>query len=165
MFVTFEELVDEVGKDSARFFFLMITPETHMDFDMSLAKERTLKNPVFYVQYAAVRAKSIMRKVKKPAIPDLSDLAVLSTEEDIRLMKTLAQFPEIILSVSSSYNIRRLTQYALELAKVFHGFYEKERVLGEEKNVVRARLTLISATLIVFKNLFSVLGISFLKKM
>jgi len=164
-FITFEELIEEVGHDATRFFFLMIAPETHMDFDMVLAKEKSLKNPVFYIQYAAVRAQSIINKTRFGSLPSISELENLSTDEDVRLMKKLAQFPEILRDVSQNYKIHRLAQYVLELARVFHGFYEKERVVGEEENIMKARIALISATIIVFKNIFSILGISLPKKM
>lgn len=171
-FVTFDDLVSEVGMDSARFFFLMIAPETHMDFDMGLAKERSNKNPVFYLQYAYVRCQSILRK-SKSQIPNskqssnskFQNLKLLNTEADVKLIRSLVQFPEVIADTAKDYGVHRLTRYALDLAHNFHNFYEKERVLGEEKDIAAARYQLVKATAIVFDNLFSILGITKLKKM
>lgn len=171
-FVTFEDLISEVGMDAARFFFLMIAPETHMDFDMGLAKERSNKNPVFYLQYAYVRAKNILRK-SKIQIPNskqnpkskFQNLELLNTEADVKLIRALAQFPEVVIDAASDYQVHRLTRYALELAKDFHNFYEKERVLGEPKDIAAARCQLVKATTVVFDNLFGILGITKPKKM
>ncbi len=164
-FVTFEELVDEVGADVARFFFLMIAPETHMDFDLTLAKERSQKNPVYYVQYAYVRAKNILTKMKIKTIPKSFNVTKLSTAQDINLIRELARFPEIIEDAARDYGVHRLTRYALNLAKAFHNFYEVERVAGEEKTIKDARTALVIATCIVFENLFSIIGITAPKKM
>ncbi len=164
-FVTFEELVDEVGADVARFFFLMIAPETHMDFDLALAKERSQKNPVYYVQYAYVRAKNILTKMKITTASKNFDVTKLSTVHDIGLIRELARFPEIIEDAARDYGVHRLTRYASELAKTFHNFYEAERVAGEEKGISDARVALVAATCIIFENLFSTIGISAPKKM
>lgn len=162
-FVTFEELVDEVGVDVARFFFLMIAPETHMDFDLGLAKEHSMKNPVFYIQYAYVRAKGILEKTKVPSV-DL-DWNLLKTADDSLLIRALAEFPEIVEGTALDFQVHRLTRYASRLAHVFHGFYEREHVTGEEPALSRARLELVSASLQVFENLFRLLGISMPEKM
>ena len=185
-FVTFEDLIDEVGVDAARFFFLMIAPETHLDFDLDLAKEKSQKNPVYYAQYAYVRALSILKKAKISAVK--ADLSLLSSREDIALLRTLATLPEIVEDIASDYGVQRLTRYARELARVFHDFYEKERIIparnasparsrysvsgghgdaggGEEKKVAAARLALVQGTKQVFENLFKILGISAPQKM
>ncbi|MGC9603002.1 MAG: arginine--tRNA ligase [Minisyncoccia bacterium] len=163
-FVTFEDLVSEVGMDSARFFFLMIAPETHMDFDMNLAKERSNKNPVFYLQYAYVRANNILKKAKALAAQK-ADLKLLNTEADVKLIRTLAQLPEVIADTANDYQVHRLTRYALGLAGDFHNFYEKERVLDEPKDIAAARYKLVKATAIILEDLFGILGITKLKKM
>lgn len=163
VFVTFGELVEDVSADAARFFFLMISPDTHMDFDIELAKEKSLKNPVFYAQYAYVRALSIMNKarVKKGKI----DLSLLTTEEDAGLMLKLAEFPEILEDAAQDYAIHQVTRYALELSKIFHNFYEVERVGGVPDNIARARLALVSGAATVLKNCLGILGVSAPKKM
>lgn len=162
-FVTFEELVDEIGMDSARFFFLMISPDTHMDFDLGLAKDRSLKNPVFYAQYAYVRALNILKKTEH--MEGKPDLSLLTTKEDERLMKLLAEFPDALADTARDYAVHRMTRYALECAKAFHAFYEKERVEGEKKETLLARRALVEATHIVLGTLFSLLGVSLPERM
>ncbi|MDI6717853.1 MAG: arginine--tRNA ligase [Patescibacteria group bacterium] len=162
VFVALEDLIDEVGIDVARFFFLMSNPETHMDFDMDLAKEKSLKNPVYYIQYAAVRCAGIFKKIGKLPKPDYS---FLSAESDIALIKILARYPEIIEEAAKNYNPQILIRYSMNLAKKFHNFYENERILGEKKEIASARLTLVKASLVIFKSVFSILGIDIPKKM
>jgi len=174
-YVTVDELLVEVGLDAARFFFLMNSPETHMDFDLNLAKEQSLKNPVYYVQYAAVRAQSIIRKFKIKNSKLKINFGLLNTSEDINLMRVLVRFPEIIEEAAKNYSPQVLVRYALVLAKEFHNFYEKERIIparrspgesrGAEKDLMLSRLVLIQATQIIFKNLFDLLGIKLLSKM
>jgi len=163
-YVTLEDLVKEIGLDAARFFFLMYSPDTHMNFDLDLAKERSMKNPVYYVQYAAVRCGSILRKSKTQIAKSKADFNLLNTPEDLNLIKTLVQFPEIIEEAAENYNPQILVRYSLNLARSFHNFYEKERVLGGEEDLASARLSLIQATLIVFKNVFKILNINLPKK-
>ena len=177
-FVSFEELVEEVGRDASRFFMLAVAPETHMDFDLKLAKEQSMKNPVYYAQYAYVRAASILKKIKnknprlrqgfggqaKIKITD-KNLKLLNTPADVRLMVKIARLPEIIEETARTYRVHEITRYATELAAAFHNFYEKERVLGEEEILAEARAELVLATAIVLKNLFDILGISVPHKM
>lgn len=159
-FVTFEELVEEVGRDAARFFFLMISPESHMDFDLGLAKERSVKNPVFYAQYALVRAKGILKGTQRPFWVTASDLAPLTTPEDLTLMRRITQFPDVIEGAAEAHRVHRIAQYALELARAFHAFYEKEHVAGEPRAVAKARRVLVSAALVTLQNTFKILGVS-----
>lgn len=163
VFVTFGELVDDVSADAARFFFLMISPDTHMDFDIDLAKEKSLKNPVFYAQYAYVRATSIIQKthIKKGKV----DFSLLDTEEDMTLMLKLAEFPEILEDTARDYAVHRITRYVLELAKIFHNFYEKERVSGVPDELACARLQLVEGAATVLHNALAILGVSAPKKM
>ncbi|MEK9194662.1 MAG: DALR anticodon-binding domain-containing protein, partial [Patescibacteria group bacterium] len=155
----------------------MHSPGNHMDFDMALAKEKSQKNPVYYVQYAYVRAHSILRRAK---ISNFSakggsasggqfptfNLSALNTPEDIILMRSLVRLPEVLEDTAKDYQVHRLTRYAMDLARAFHNFYEKERIIGEEnKNLAKARLLLVSATETVLKNLFGILGISAPKRM
>lgn len=164
-FVTFNDLIKEAGIDAARFFFLMVSPDTHMDFDLALAKERSVKNPVYYVQYAHVRAASILRRAGPKLKIQKSKLNLLNTEDDLSLILRLIRLPEIIEDTAGDYQVHRLTRYATDLARAFHNFYEKERVIGEEKNLAAARLALVYASAIVLKNLLDVLGISSPRKM
>lgn len=165
-YITINELIDEVGLDATRFFFLMSSPNTHMDFDLDLAKEQSLKNPVYYVQYAAVRCRSILRKSKISArafgVPALD---LLNTTEDINLMRILMKFPEIVETAAKNYNPQALIRFALDLSRGFHNFYEKEKIIGEKRDLMIARLELIKATQVIFKNLFNLLGINLPKRM
>ncbi|MEK7144148.1 MAG: arginine--tRNA ligase [Patescibacteria group bacterium] len=174
-YVTLDDLIKEIGLDAARFFFLMNSPDTHMNFDLSLAKERSMKNPVYYIQYAAVRAQSILRKSDVRCRMSNVNFSLLNTKEDTNLMRQLARFPEIIEEAADKYNPQILVRYSLDLARTFHNFYEKERIIparrnfneggGEEKGLMAARSALISATLEIFKNIFKLLGVSLPKKM
>ncbi len=176
-FITFEELINEVGADVARFLFLMVAPSSHIDFDLKLAKERSMKNPVFYVQYAYVRALNIIKKVTRRTKPmpiynrfKSFKAELLNSEADLELIRKLVQFPEIVEEVSENYQVHKLTQFGRELARAFHNFYEKERVIEVEElsggeELKRARLALVWATKIVLENLFKILGISAPDKM
>lgn len=164
-FVTFEDLLKEINPEVARFFFLMVSSDSHLDFDLSLAKEKTLKNPVYYVQYAYVRSWSILRKAKIKTINAEVKLDPLKTFEDIKLIQELVKFPEIIEDAAGDYQVHRLTRYATELARAFHNFYEKERVIEKGSNINQARLILVKASSLVLKNLLALLGIKAPKKM
>jgi arginyl-tRNA synthetase len=178
-FITLDDLIKEVGADAARFFFLMHSLDSHMDFDLDLAKERSQKNPVYYAQYAFVRCNSILTKAisnfQFPISKQFSkskltitnyQLHLLSTDSEIKLMLELAKFPDVLAQTAKDYQIHRLTNYALELARAFHNFYEKERVLNAlEENLKNARLALVLVTKIILENLFDILGISKPKKM
>lgn len=164
-FITLNDLIKDVGRDAARFFFLMYSPDTHMDFDLDLAKEKSLKNPVYYVQYAAVRCGGILRKSNVKYQKSRIKFDLLSTNEDLNLIRQLARFSEVIKEAANNYNPQILARYSLDLAKTFHNFYEKERIMGAEENLMAARLELIKATQVIFKNLFGLLGVSMPKKM
>ena len=157
-FITFEELVDEVGLDAARFFFLMYSNYTHMDFDIALAKERSAKNPVYYAQYAHARLCSILKKVTSD-MGHVTSLKLLKTENDLNLIRKLVEYPEILNDIAENYEVHRLPRYALELAREFHNFYEKERVITEDKKLTSARLALVAATKIVLANVLNLMGI------
>lgn len=165
-YVALEDLIAEVGLDATRFFFLLNAPNTHMDFDLDLAKERSLKNPVYYVQYAAVRCQSIIEKASgKKTKKEKTNLGLLDTPADLNLMRTLGRFPELAEEAAMRREPQILARYGLNLAAVFHNFYEKEKVVAENQNLMSARLILIQAGQIVFQNLFNLLGIDLPKKM
>ena len=170
-FITLKDLVDEVGLDAARFFFLMYSLNTHMDFDMVLAKERSQKNPVYYVQYAHARISSILRKskIQNPKSEKKSKSQILNyklfTEHDLNLIRKLIEFPEILADISKNYEVHRLPRYALELAREFHNFYEKERVITDDKKLTSARLSLVMATKTVLANALNLMGIKSPDKM
>jgi arginyl-tRNA synthetase len=165
-FITFEEVVEEVGADAARFFFLMHTPTTHMDFDLELAKERSMKNPVYYAQYAYVRTLGILSKTKSlEKNTSKVNFHLLHTEVDQKLIIELLKFPDIVKSVADDYEVSRLTRYLSGLARLFHNFYEKERIAGEKEEIALARRELVKATQVVLKMTLDLLGISTPKKM
>lgn len=125
-----------------------------------------MKNPVYYIQYAAVRCQSIIAKTKNLNLKTKNQkLNLLSTPEDINLMRLLARFPEAVEEAAENYNPQILTRYSMDLARQFHNFYEKERVIGEEKDLAAARLTLIRGVLEIFKIIFELLGVNLLRKM
>jgi len=176
VFVTLEELIDEVGLDVARFFFLMYSLNTHMDFDLDRAKERSEKNPVFYVQYAHARICSILKKLKtqnlklKTKIQNsklINDkiINLLTHPAELSLIRELIKFPELLEDIAQNYEIHRLPNYAISLADKFHNFYEKCKVLGENKELSKARLALILATKTVLKNTLNCLGVTAPEKM
>jgi len=166
VFITLEELIDEVGLDAARFFFLMYSPNTHMDFDMELAKQRSEKNPVYYIQYAHARLSSILRKAKIKSFKfQVSNFKFLKEKGELNLIRKLAEFSELLSGVSRNYEVHRLPRYSLELAREFHNFYEKYRVITEDKNLTSARLALATATKIVLASALNLMGIKAPDKM
>ncbi len=157
-YVTAREVIDEVGKDAFRFFLLSHSPNTHMDFDLEQAKQKNESNPVFYVQYAHARASNILKNShEKLSSPDLS---LLSQPQELKLMKKLIKFPELTEDISESLAVHQLTTYSIEVADLFHKYYERYRVIGEEKELMKARLNLVLATKIVLRNTLSLLGVS-----
>lgn len=170
-FVTMDELLSEVGTDAARFFFLMNSAGSHMDFDLDLAKERSVKNPVYYVQYAYVRSAGILRnvnsksKARNPKQIQSTKSETLKNESELRLLKTMAEFPDVIAQTATDYEVHRLTRYATELARAFHDFYEKERVIDSAGAVIVERLRLVEGARIVLANTLRVLGVSAPEKM
>ncbi|MBI2635268.1 MAG: arginine--tRNA ligase [Parcubacteria group bacterium] len=174
IFVTLDELVGEIGLDAVRFFFLMYSSDTHMDFDLSLAKERSQKNPIYYVQYAYARLSSILRKAKVSNLRKAkvskaevlsSEFSALKTNAEFDLIRKLTEFPEVLSDIAINYEVHRLPRYALELAREFHNFYEKERVITEDKKLTSARLALVTATKIVLGNALNLMGIKAPDKM
>jgi len=163
-YVTLDELLDEVGLDVARFFFLQRSANTHLNFDLNLAKEQSQKNPVFYIQYAHARICSILRK-KKPGLFSSTNSKLLVEEAELDLIKDLIKFPEVILKTAKDYQVQRLAQYSIDIADAFHRFYEKCQVIGEKPRLTQARLSLTLATKIVLKNTLNLMGISAPEKM
>ena len=160
-FVTLDELMDEVGSDVTRFFFLMRSPNTHLEFDIAQAKEAGEKNPVFYLQYAHARIHSILRKVEEQYSFDKdSELGLLDHESEINLIKSLIRFPEMIQSAAESREPHRLINYLDDLASHFTTFYHDCRILGEEEALVQARAALARAVAQVLANGLGILGIS-----
>ncbi|MCL5970423.1 MAG: arginine--tRNA ligase, partial [Patescibacteria group bacterium] len=163
-FVTAREVLDEVGKDAFRFFLLRSSPETHLDFDLELAKRQASENPVFYIQYAYSRICSIFKKAPKISFSN-TDVSLLTTKEEVALIRQLLKLPLLIEEVSYTLAVHSFTNYALELATLFHKFYETQRVISEDKKKTQARLALLEATRITLKNTLDLLGVSAPEKM
>lgn len=193
-FVTAREVLDEVGRDALRFFILMHDPNSHIDFDLELAKKKSHENPVFYVQYAHARICSILAKTgpvtgflpasarfsgksQRNSVDDVELRAVgspptdatrfelLNSDYELDLIKQISKLPELVCDITESFAVHRLTVYAVELADSFHRFYENCMVIGEEKDLMEARIALISATKIALENTLSLLGVSAPEKM
>lgn len=163
-FVTLRELVEEVGKDAARFFFLTRTVDAPLDFDINLAIKQAPENPVYYVQYAHTRMSSILREAEKRGFDlqalDLGKVSLLKEKEERELIKKLGEFPTVISSTFSSLEPYNLVRYSLDFARIFHNFYEKHRVIGEDPDLSQARLLLIIASITILRNVLSLLGVS-----
>jgi arginyl-tRNA synthetase len=161
-FVTLRDLVQEVGVDAARYFFLARKGATPLDFDVELAKRQTDDNPIFYVQMAHARLSGIFRTAAREpdSVGGELDLDALPAMEDSELLKKLVQFPEVVSKAAREREPHRVTVYLHELAGVVHGWYHRTRTVGEEADVERARLLLARAARIVLANGLRVLGIS-----
>ncbi len=160
-FVTLDELMDEVGEDVTRFFFLMRSPNTHLEFDVAQAKEAGEKNPVFYLQYAHARIQSILRKVEEIAgTPGEADLSLLTHGSEISLVKKLLGFPEAVELAARHREPHRVITYLNELASEFTTFYHDCRILGDDEQMMHARTELAKATAGVLANGLSILGIT-----
>jgi arginyl-tRNA synthetase len=165
-YVTLDELMDEVGLDVARFFFLARSPDTHLNFDLDLAREQSEKNPVYYVQYAHARICSILKKLKAKVVKAATGrYNLLEHPSELDLIKQLIVFPEIVEDTAKDYQVQRLPQYAVGIAAAFHRFYRDCRVMNENKDLQRARLSLVLAAKIVLKNTLSLMGVSAPEKM
>jgi len=162
--ITLKDLLEETSIDAARFFFNMRQANSHFDFDLDLAVEQSNENPVFYVQYAHARICSILRLLKEQgtAVKPVSEIntARLDAEQEIALMKKLADFPETIRQAAEMREPSLLTRYAMDLAAAFHGFYAACKVNSEDKELTDARLKLCDTVRIALGNVLTLLSIS-----
>ena len=167
--ITLSDLIDEIGVDAARFFFNLRQAGSHLEFDLDLAVAQNNDNPVFYVQYAHARICSILRNLAEEGITldDISkvDLTLLSSNEEIELITKLNSFPQEIEFAANALEPSKLTRYLLDLAALFHSFYNSCRVKGEDEALMQARMTLISLTRTVICNTMSILKITAPEKM
>ena len=162
-FVTLDELMDEVGADITRFFFLMRSPNTHLEFDIAQAKEAGDKNPVFYLQYAHARIASILRKTDDVYNFDAessADLTLLSHDAEKALIKVLLKFPDVIANAAEVREPHRLINYLNDVASAFTSFYHDCRIVGVDENLAQARIELSKATAQVLRNGLTILGIN-----
>lgn len=161
--VSLDELIEEVGKDAARFLFVMRSPDSQMDFDLELAKQKSLENPVYYVQYAHARIMSIFRqagaagvKIKQPHEVDFT----ITGPEELQLLRKVADFAEENAIAARNMAPHRIAHYALDLAGLFHSFYNHNRVLNEDQALQDTRLVLMEVIRITLKNTLDILGVS-----
>ncbi len=167
--ITLSDLIDEIGVDAARFFFNLRQAGSHLEFDLDLAVAQNNDNPVFYVQYAHARICSILRNLADEGVVlkdiDSVDLTVLKAKEEIELITKLNSFPQEIEMSAEALEPSKLTRYLLDLAALFHSFYNSCRVKGEEEDILQARLTLVSLTKTVIRNTLNILKIDAPEKM
>ena len=162
-FVTLRELLENVGKDAARYFFLLRNADTHLDFDLELAKSHTPNNPVFYIQYAHARVSSINRMLLEKGVKvDLTDppVELLKTQEEVRVLRHLRMFPKAVAASANQLEPHILGEYLEKLAALFHQFYQKHRVITDDLGLTAARILLVNAIQIVTRNGLSLLGVS-----
>lgn len=158
-YVTVEELVDEVGSDVARFFFLQRSTDTAMDFDLDLAKEQSQKNPLFYVMYSYARAHSILKQADLRGLTPVSSISEISDQE-LALIRYISRFPGVLDEVVQDYGVHRLTFFAMETAKLFHDLYESERIIDLDKGVASKRLYTIQKYTQFMRLLFGLIGVT-----
>jgi len=166
-FITLRQMMEEIGRDVARFFYLTRGADSHLVFDLDLAKRESSENPAYYVQYAHARICSILEYAKKEGLSPAkeADLSILREPEEVDLMKKLVWFPETVEGSARSLEPHRITTYLQDLASAFHLFYQRHRVVTKERKLSLARLILAQASLKVLKNGLRILGISAPEKM
>lgn len=167
--ISLGDLLEEVGRDAARFIFNLKTSGSHLDFDLDLAVKQSNENPVYYVQYAHARICSILRKLSEEGVTlkpiESVNLKLLKEPEEIELMRKLAEYPEEIVLSAKTLEPSRITRYVMDVAGYFHSFYNACRVRGEEEELMMARLTLVDCTRIVIKNVLDLISITAPEKM
>jgi arginyl-tRNA synthetase len=168
-FITVDELLDEVGTDVARFFFMMRKPDSQLEFDLDLATKESQENPVYYVQYGHARLCSILRQAAEKSVDIVTYEQIrselLREDEEITLLKSMATFPAVIENAARELAPHRVIFYLMELAGHFHSYYNKHKVITEDKELTQARLCLVGALRTVFNNGLNILGLSAPEKM
>ena len=160
--VTLNELMEEVGTDAARYFFLMRSLDSQLDFDLDLAKKKSNDNPVYYIQYAHARICSIFRQCKETglSLSDKPELSLLTDESELDLIRKIEEYPEEIERAARDYAPQRIARYSYDLASAFHSFYNKCRIVGVEPKLAEARLALVTVTAHVIRHSLGILGVS-----
>lgn len=162
--ITLSTLLDEIPIDAARFFFNLREPNSHFDFDLDLAVSQTSQNPVYYVQYAHARICSVLKKMNEEGIEvkslDKAALSVLTAPEEQEMIKHLATLPNVINEAAKAYDPAKVTKYVIDLATMYHKFYNNCRIMGEDESVMQARLSLSLAVKQVIKNILDMLKIT-----
>ena len=160
--ITLREIMDEVGIDAARYFLTMRSPDSHFDFDLELAKEKSQDNPIYYAQYAHARICSILKQAKEQGVEVTADadFSTITNEKAIDLLKKVAEFEPTIESAAESRAPHRLTNYIQDLASAFHKFYNAEKVLTDDAEKTKAHVALVDAVRITLHNALSLVGVS-----
>ena len=162
--ITLSTLLDEIPIDAARFFFNLREPNSHFDFDLDLAVSQTSQNPVYYVQYAHARICSVLKKMNEEGFEvkslDKAALSVLTAPEEQEMIKHLATLPNVINEAAKAYDPAKVTKYVIDLATMYHKFYNNCRIMGEDESVMQARLSLSLAVKQVIKNILDMLKIT-----
>ena len=160
--VTLAELIEEVGTDAARYFFIMRSMDSQLDFDLDLAKSRSNENPVYYIQYAHARICSIFRQAAENnlQVGEAPELSLLTDDTEIALINKLQKYEEEIERAAAEYAPQRIARYAYELAGCFHSFYNQCRILGVEDKLAEARLALVTVTAHAIRHALGILGVS-----
>ena len=160
-FVTLDELMEEVGADVVRYFFIMRSVNTHLNFDLEIAKKQSDENPVFYLQYAHARICSILRMTETEKLESsFNHLELLTHETEQRLLKKLNSFKSDMLYAVEILEPQKISNYLEELAALFHRFYTECRIIGSDKDLAEARIALVKAVKIVLKNGLNLLGLT-----
>jgi len=159
--ITLRELVEEVGADVCRFFFLSRSADSQMDFDLELAKKHSADNPVYYVQYAHARIASILRLAQQRGISyEDGDTSLLTTEPELTLIRKMLLLPELVETIANTLEPHHLTYYAQDLATVFHSFYKQCRVVSQNEALTKARLKLVEAAKIMLSRTLHLMGMT-----
>ena len=162
--ITLNTLIDEVPLDAARFFFNLREPNSHFDFDLELAAKESSENPVYYVQYAHARICSILKKAREQGVeiiaPTDEELTLLNSDEEKELIRHLSALTDEIVTAAELYNPAKITHYVIELATLFHKFYNAHRVMIDDESLMRARLYLCTAVKDTIKNILTMLKIT-----
>ncbi len=168
-FVTLREVIEEVGPDTTKFIFLTRRPDSHLEFDLEVAKTQSAENPVFYVQYANARINSIFSHADEKGIDADkladADFTLLTQNEELRIIKKLLMYPMIFEGAVNAYEPHRITFYLQELSGLFHPYYNKHRVLADDIELTKARLALCQAVRVVLREGLGILGITAPEKM
>ena len=162
--VTLNELIEEVGTDAARFFFVMRSIDSQLDFDLTLATEKSNENPVYYIQYAHARICSIMRQLDEAGIVVMpateAKLNTLVEASELELIKKLGEYPEMLAGAAKERAVHRVAHYVHDLAGLFHSFYNQCRILGVDSDLQQARIALVKTVGHVIRHALGILGVS-----
>ncbi len=165
--VTLAELIEEVGTDAARYFFIMRSMDSQLDFDLDLAKSKSNENPVYYIQYAHARICSIFRQAEENGLKvgEAPELSLLQDDTEVAIINKLQEYEEEIQRAAAEYAPQRIARYAYELAGCFHSFYNQCRILGVDEKLAEARLALVTVTAHTIRHALGILGVSAPEKM